>query len=57
MAIRFVDTEVFTAPLYLRALERLWAEDGQQFFAPQSPTVVDEHMFCLIYQQSSAYAS
>ena len=57
MAIRFVDTEVFTNPLYLGPLERLWAENGKRFFAPQSPTLVDEHMFCLVYQQSSSYGT
>jgi GNAT superfamily N-acetyltransferase len=57
MAIRFVNTEIFERPTDLDELEALWGEQGLRFTAPQSPTPIGEHMFCLIYERSSAYAS
>lgn len=55
MALRFVDTEVLDTPLDLGSLRDLWAENGERFVAPQSPTAVGEHMFCLVYERSSRY--
>jgi GNAT superfamily N-acetyltransferase len=57
MAIRFVDTEVFKNPLTIETLRSLWSDNGERFFAPQSPTKISERMFCLVYRQSSAYVS
>jgi GNAT superfamily N-acetyltransferase len=57
MAIRFVDTEVLENPLTIEVLRSLWSDNGERFFAPQSPTKISERMFCLVYRQSSAYAS
>jgi hypothetical protein len=56
MALRFVNTEVLK-PINLDQLEALWAEQGEAFHAPPSPTLIPERMFCLLYQRSSAYAS
>lgn len=55
MALRFVDTEVFERPLDLGSLREMWSENGGRFVAPQSPTAISEHMFCLIYERSSRY--
>jgi ribosomal protein S18 acetylase RimI-like enzyme len=55
MALRFVDTEVLERPLDLRLLRDLWSENGDRFVAPQSPTPIDERMFCLVYDRSSRY--
>jgi len=57
MALRFVNTEVLERPLVLDELEALWTEQDESFPAPQSPTLIGEHMFCLLYQRSSAYAA
>jgi predicted nucleic acid-binding protein/GNAT superfamily N-acetyltransferase len=57
MALRFVDTEVFDQPLDLPTLRQLHDGAGLTFAAPQSPRRVPEHMFCLLYQRASAYAS
>jgi hypothetical protein len=57
MAIRFVNTEVLERPISLDGLKVLWTEHGERFFAPLSPTLLDEHMFDPIYKQSSAYAA
>jgi ribosomal protein S18 acetylase RimI-like enzyme len=57
MALRFVNTEVLERPMTLDDLEALWVEIGERFLAPQSPTIIGEHMFYLIYQRSSSYAS
>lgn len=56
MALRFVNTEVLDRPVSLESLEALWAENGERFQAPQSPTLIGEHMFCLVYRRSSDYA-
>jgi len=56
MALRFVNTEVLERPIDLDELEAIWAAEGGRFVAPPSPTLIDEHMFCLLYQRSSAYA-
>jgi len=56
MALRFVNTERLDRPIDLDELNALWASEGQRFVAPVSPALIDEHMFCLIYQRSSAYA-
>ncbi len=56
MALRFVNTEILACPLDLDELEGLWAGEGHRFLAPQSPTLISEHMFRLLYQRSSAYA-
>jgi ribosomal protein S18 acetylase RimI-like enzyme len=55
MALRFVDTEVLEAPLDLGSLKELRSENGERFVAPQSPTAISEHMFCLVYERSSRY--
>lgn len=57
MAIRFVNTEILERPLGLDEIEVLGAEHGERFLAPQSPSLISEHMFCLLYQRSSAYAA
>jgi ribosomal protein S18 acetylase RimI-like enzyme/predicted nucleic acid-binding protein len=56
MALRFVNTELLERPLDLDELQGLWAEAGERFLAPPSPTLIGERMFCLVYQRSSAYA-
>jgi len=56
MALRLTDTELLARPLGLSELRKLYANHDRKFTAPQSPIVVDEHMFCLIYEESSAYA-
>jgi ribosomal protein S18 acetylase RimI-like enzyme len=56
MALRFVNTEVLEKPIVLDELEAIWVQNSEQFFAPQSPTSISEHMFCLLYKRSSAYA-
>lgn len=56
MAIRFVNTEVLDRPIDLDGLNALWASEGQSFVPPASPALIDEHMFCLLYRRSSAYA-
>lgn len=56
MALRLTDTELFARPLGLSELRKLYADHDRKFTAPQSPIAVDEHMFCLIYGESSAYA-
>jgi hypothetical protein len=57
MAIRFVDTEVLRSPLPIEDLRALWSAQGESFSAPPSPTLIGEHMFCLVYERSSAYGS
>lgn len=57
MALRFVDTEVFTQPLSLGELRATYREESLDFTAPQSPRRVDEHMFRLLYRRASSYAS
>lgn len=57
MALRFVNTEILNHPINLDELKTIWAEQGGVFEAPQSPTLIGEHMFCLLYRRSSAYAS
>ena len=57
MAIRFRDTELFARPLQLPALRTVYREQGLTFKAPQSPRLVPEHMFCLLYRRASAYGS
>ncbi len=57
MALRFVNTEILDRPINLDELDAIWAAEGQRFVAPLSPTLIGEHMFCLLYQRSSAYAS
>ncbi len=56
MALRFTHTELLARPIGLRALTRLYSAAGETFTAPRSPRRTHEHMFCLIYEQSSAYA-
>lgn len=57
MAIRFINTEVLERPLVLDEMETLWTEQGESYLAPQSPVLIGEHMFRLVYQRSSAYAA
>jgi len=57
MALRFVNTEVLERPLDLDEIEKLWAEHAERFSSPQSPMLLDEHMFGPLYQRSSAYAA
>jgi ribosomal protein S18 acetylase RimI-like enzyme/predicted nucleic acid-binding protein len=57
MAIRFSDTEVLERPLGLDELSQLWSGQGERFLAPQSPTRISEHMFCLLYRRSSRYGA
>lgn len=57
MALRFVDTEVFGRPWSLTELRSVFADHGDAFQAPRSPSRLSEHMFCLIYRRASAYAS
>jgi predicted nucleic acid-binding protein/GNAT superfamily N-acetyltransferase len=57
MALRFRDTELFANPVALPTLRALYGEQGLTFKAPQSPTPVPEHMFCLLYRRASAYGS
>lgn len=56
MAIRFVNTELLEKPIDLDELEAMWTEKGKSFAIPLSPTLIDEHMFCLLYKRSSSYA-
>lgn len=56
MALRFVNTELLDRPPDLDDLKTLWNGEGESFLAPRSPTLIGEHMFCLLYQRSSAYA-
>jgi len=56
MAIRFINTELLERPIDLDELNKMWGEAGEQFLAPLSPALIDERMFCLIYQRSSGYA-
>jgi hypothetical protein len=56
MAMRLTDTEVLNTPVSLGDLREIWNSAGHRFQAPQSPIRVHEHMFCLIYRQSSLYA-
>ncbi len=56
MAIRFTDTEVLERSLDLDRLTQLWEQGGGRSHAPQSPMAIGEHMFCLLYGQSSRYA-
>ena len=57
MALRFANTEVLERPISLDDLEAIWAEQGERFFHPLSPTLLPEHMFCLLYKRSSAYGA
>lgn len=57
MALRFVNTEVLERPSNLEELETLWTDAGDRFYAPPSPSLIGEHMFRLLYERSSAYAS
>lgn len=57
MALRFADTELLANPIQLSELRALYDSAGLQFQAPQSPRMVPEHMFCLLYRRSSAYAT
>jgi hypothetical protein len=57
MALRFLDTELFARPLELATLRAAYTQAGLSFKAPQSPTLVHEHMFCLLYRRASAYGS
>ncbi len=56
MALRFVNTEVLERPIDLDELEAIWLAEGERFVAPPSPTLIGEHMFCLLYARSSRYA-
>jgi predicted transcriptional regulator len=56
MALRVTDTELLEHPLNLDALRTAYSSVGKRFAAPQGPIRVDEHMFCLLYRQSSTYA-
>jgi predicted transcriptional regulator len=56
-ALRFADTELFARPLGLHELRETYSATGLQFQAPQSPRSVPEHMFCLLYQRASSYAT
>jgi hypothetical protein len=56
MALRFANTEVLRHPLSLDELASMWNESGERFFPPQSPVLISERMFCLLYERSSAYA-
>jgi hypothetical protein len=56
MALRVTDTELLERPLSLDALRAAYESAGKRFVAPQGPIRVDEHTFCLLYRQSSAYA-
>jgi GNAT superfamily N-acetyltransferase len=56
MALRVTDTELLKRPLSLDALRAAYDSVGKRFVAPQGPIRVDEHTFCLLYGQSSAYA-
>lgn len=55
MAIRFVDTECLAEPIGYDQLVHAFAEVGRRFQAPQSPRLIPEHLFCLLYARSSAY--
>jgi ribosomal protein S18 acetylase RimI-like enzyme len=57
MALRFADTELLANPIQLSELRALYDSAGLQFQAPQSPRIVPEHMFYLLYRRSSAYAT
>jgi predicted nucleic acid-binding protein len=57
MALRFWDTELFANSLALPTLHTAYREQGLTFKAPQSPTLVPEHMFCLLYRRASSYGS
>lgn len=57
MALRFADTELLAHPLELGELRNLYATASLSFQAPQSPRAVPEHMFCLLYQRASTYAT
>lgn len=56
MALLVTDTELLARPISLDALRAAYASVGRRFAAPQAPVRVDEHMFCLLYRQSSSYA-
>lgn len=56
MALRFINTEILKRPIDLDELEAIWAAEGQRFVALPSPTLISEHMFCLLYARSSRYA-
>lgn len=55
MALRFTNTEVLERPLSVDDLETIWDGQGDRFYAPQSPTLIHEHMFALLYTRSSRY--
>lgn len=56
MALRLTDTELLDRPLDLTRLRTIYEESGESFHAPQAPVRLHEHMFCLLYRQSSRYA-
>lgn len=56
MALRFANTEVLERPLSVDDLQAIWEQQDDRFYAPQSPTLIDEHMFALLYSRSSRYA-
>jgi hypothetical protein len=56
MALRFANTEVLERPLSVDDLQAIWEQQGDRFYAPQSPTLIGEHMFALLYSKSSRYA-
>lgn len=55
MALRFTNTEVLERPVLIDDLETIWEQQGDRFYAPQSPTLIDERMFVLLYGRSSRY--
>lgn len=57
MALRLVDTELFESPILLAELREIYSGAGLRFRAPQSPTLVPEHMFCLLYGRASCHGS
>jgi hypothetical protein len=57
MAIRFVDTELFSEPVSRTALERLCKDEGERFSRPLCPQPIGERMFCPVYRRASRYAA
>lgn len=57
MALRFANTEVLERPPSVDDLQAIWEQQGDRFYAPQSPTLIGEHMFAQLYSTSSRYAN
>ena len=56
MAMRFIDTELFTRPLSLSCLRVMFETRHKTFVAPMSPRRIDEGLFLDIYREASVYA-